>query len=201
MQPRCDGQNKYILAQNLKWTKRIRRKLQCLYLKGAWRVLHNSSLILMKHQKVKISQNRMKSELIRILFVTSLDKGRQTDVSVKKIHGSWKLNGNIFVKLFLWDLDEKNDLGRLQKKTKQKKARQCEDPIIYSVSPWTTKQIRALASSTIDKETVILSVLTKQSWRTLKCRIVGENHKVKPKKLLCQIEAETNGVNLWTQQI
>ena len=72
---------------------------------------------------LKFQQNRMKPELIRILFVTSLDKGRRTDVSVKKIHDSWKLNGNIFVELFLGDLDEKNDLGRLQKKTKQKRKR------------------------------------------------------------------------------
>ena len=37
MQPCCDEQNKYILGQNLKWTKRIRRKLQCLYFKGTWK--------------------------------------------------------------------------------------------------------------------------------------------------------------------
>ena len=53
----------------------------------------------------------MKPELIRILFVTSLDKGRRTDVSVKKIHDRWKLNRNIFVELFLGDFDEENDLG------------------------------------------------------------------------------------------
>ena len=40
--------------------------------------------------------------------MTSLDKGRRrTDSSVKKIHESWKLNGNIFFELFLADLDEK----------------------------------------------------------------------------------------------
>ena len=63
----------------------------------------------------------MKPELIRIPFVTVLDKGRRTNISVKKIHDGWKLNGNIFVELFLGDLDEKNDLGRLQKKPKQKR--------------------------------------------------------------------------------
>ena len=63
----------------------------------------------------------MKPELIRILLVTSLDKGRRTDVSVKKIHDSWKLNGNMFVEHFLGDLDEK--IGRIQEKTKQKRKR------------------------------------------------------------------------------
>ena len=46
----CDEGNKYILAKNLKWTKRIRTKLQCQYFDS--RVLHYSSLDKMKHQKL-----------------------------------------------------------------------------------------------------------------------------------------------------
>ena len=42
-----------------------------------------SSFIMLKFQ-----QTQMKSEVIRTLFVTSLDKGRLTKVSVKKIHDS-----------------------------------------------------------------------------------------------------------------
>ena len=82
---------------------------------------------------LKFQQNRTQLEIIRILFVTSLDKGRRTDVSVKKIHESWKLNGNIFFELFLRRFRWKYNLGRLQKNETKKKARKCEEPIIYSI--------------------------------------------------------------------
>ena len=100
-----------------------------------------SSFIMLKFQ-----QNRMKPELIRILFVTSLDKGRH-NVSVKKIHDSQKLNGNIFVKLFFGDW--------LKKKTKQKRKRDSADPIIYSVSM--NHRTNTCSSSTIDKKNSNLS--------------------------------------------
>ena len=62
----------------------------------------------------------MKPELIRILFVTSLDKGRQSNVLVKKIHESSKLNGNIFFKLFLGNLDDKmTSAGHRRKRNKK----------------------------------------------------------------------------------
>ena len=56
---------------------------------------------------LKFQQNQTKAELIKILFVTSLDKGRRTNFCVKKVHESWKLNVNIFFELLLGDLDEK----------------------------------------------------------------------------------------------
>ena len=56
-----------------------------------------------------------KPELIRILFVTSLDlvdsrvntNWRSRQKNPELLPESWKLNGNIFIKLFLGDLDEK----------------------------------------------------------------------------------------------
>ena len=77
---------------------------------------------------LKFQQNRMKPELIRILFVTSLDKGRRTDVLVKKIHDSWKLNGNIFVELFLGDLDEKMTSAGYRRKRNKKESETMRRP-------------------------------------------------------------------------
>ena len=82
---------------------------------------------------LKFQQNRTKPEVIRIPFVISLDKGRRTDVSVKKIHESWKLNGNIFFELFFGDLDEKWPRQATDESETKKKARQCEIQIIKSL--------------------------------------------------------------------
>ena len=162
----------------------------------------------------------MKPELIRILFVTdSLDKERRTDVLVKKIHESWKLNGNIFVELFLGDLDEKKmtSTGYRRKRNKKESETMRRPDNLFCV-PMNHKT-NMCSGSTIDKETVILSVFPKQSRRrnnimwerydslitetNIFCgnRYIKQNHKVKPKKLLCQVKTETNEVNLWTQQI
>ena len=72
----------------------------------------------------------MKPELIRILFVTSLVKGRRTNVWVKKIHDSWKLNGNIliFVELFLGDLDEKMTSAGYRRKRNEKESKTMRKP-------------------------------------------------------------------------
>ena len=73
---------------------------------------------------LKIRQNRTKPELIRILFVTSLDRVYSTtedEPSSRSITNPWELKIDwehlfrTFLKRFRW----KNDLGRLQKKTKQ----------------------------------------------------------------------------------
>ena len=58
--------------------------------------------------------------------MTSLDhvynKGRRTNVSVKKIHESSKLNGNIFFTLFLEDLDEKITSAGYRRKQNKKES-------------------------------------------------------------------------------
>ena len=104
---------------------------------------------------LKFQQNRMKPELIRILFVTSLDKGRQTDVSVKKSYDSWKLNGNIFVELFLGDLDEKMTSAgyRRNRNKKESETVQRRDNLFCLHEP----QQNTCSSTTIDKETAILA--------------------------------------------
>ena len=71
---------------------------------------------------IKFQQNRTKRKLIRILFVTSLDKGRRTDVSVKKIHEGWKLKWKHLFRTFLRGFRWKNELGRLQRKQNKKES-------------------------------------------------------------------------------
>ena len=83
---------------------------------------------------LKFQQNRTKPQLLRILFVTSLDKGRWTDVSVKKNPRELKIEWEHLFRTFLRGFRWKNDLGRLQKKMKQKrKPRWYEEPIINSI--------------------------------------------------------------------
>ena len=53
---------------------------------------------------LKFQQNRMKPESIRSDLPWQRKKNQCFG---QKIHDSWKLNGNIFFKLFLGDLDEK----------------------------------------------------------------------------------------------
>ena len=88
----------------------------------------------------KFQQNRTKPHLIRILLVTSLylvdstkkDKptfqSKQSRTTAWELKIEWENLFRTFLRRFTW----KNDLGRLQKKTK-KKERQCEEPIIYSI--------------------------------------------------------------------
>ena len=168
--------------------------------------------------------SRMKPELISILFVTSLDKGRQTDVSVKKIHDSWKLNGNTFVKLFLGDLDEKMTLTGYRRKRNKKESETVWKPGNFFLVSMNHKA-NTCSSSIIHKETVTLALFLKQSWITLiiclpahvscgRDKTELDYHKAQPKwifsvgtkiwnrkKLLCQVKTETNKANLLTQPI
>ena len=77
--------------------------------------------IQLHHVKISAKSNR-KPELIRTLFVISLGKGWRTDMSIKKIHESWNLNGNIFFELFLGDLDEKMTSAGYRRKRNKKES-------------------------------------------------------------------------------
>lgn len=70
----------------------------------------------------------MKPELIRILFVTSLDKGRRNRHFGQKIYDSWELNGNIFVELFLGDLGENMTSAGCRRKRNKKESETVRRP-------------------------------------------------------------------------
>ena len=67
---------------------------------------------------------------------------------MNEISESWKLNGNIFLKLFLGDLDEKmTSAGYKSEQNKTKKiARQYEAPMHYSILAVITVKLKKLTS-------------------------------------------------------
>ena len=83
---------------------------------------------------LKFQQNRRKPELIRILC--DLPWQRKTNRPTcrsKKYPRELKSEWEHLFRTFVWGFRWKNDLDGLTKKTKPKKARQCKEPIIYSI--------------------------------------------------------------------
>ena len=78
-----------------------------------------SLTIQLHHVKISAKSNETR---INFYLWPLMTKENGADVSVKKIHDSWKLNGNIFVELFLGDLDENMTSAGCRRKRNKKES-------------------------------------------------------------------------------